>query len=235
MHKPVPHLFAISITLFINGCVHRSGANGWQPIFDGKTLSGWSAPDMSYWRVEDAAITGETTKDHNPPRNQFIVWQGGDVADFEFKFQVRIFGDQSNSGMQFRSAVKEFGLVHGYQADLDGAGKYFAGIWDESGPRHSLAARGQSVIIAGDGTKQTRTLPGVETALQGIDLSKWTEYHLKAVGPRIQLWINGVLTTELEDHERGKAAASGVIAMPIIPGEPMKVQFRDLKLKRLNP
>jgi hypothetical protein len=36
----------------------------------------------------------------------------------------------------------------------------------------------------------------------------------------------------LEDREIGKASASGVIAMPIIPGEPMKVQYRDLRLKR---
>lgn len=233
MHKTIRLLGAAVVAIAMSGCVHHPGTAGWQSIFDGKTLDGWSAPDMGYWRVEDDAITGETTREHNPPRNQFIVWQGGDVADFEFKFEVRIFGEQSNSGMQFRSAVKDHGLVHGYQADLDGAGKYFAGIWDEYGPRQSLAARGQSVVIAADGTKTTHALTGLDAAMRGIDLSQWTEYHLKAVGPRIQLWINGVLTTELEDHEAGKAAASGVIAMPIIPGEPMKVQFRHLQLKRL--
>jgi hypothetical protein len=41
------------------------------------------------------------------------------------------------------------------------------------------------------------------------------------------------MTAELEDHELGKATASGVLAMPIIPGEPMKVQYRNLQLREL--
>jgi hypothetical protein len=38
----------------------------------------------------------------------------------------------------------------------------------------------------------------------------------------------------LEDRETGKAASSGVLAMPIIPGEPMKVQYKDIQLKVLS-
>jgi hypothetical protein len=35
------------------------------------------------------------------------------------------------------------------------------------------------------------------------------------------------------DREKGKAASSGVLAMPIIP-EPMKVQYKDIRLKVLR-
>jgi hypothetical protein len=35
----------------------------------------------------------------------------------------------------------------------------------------------------------------------------------------------------LEDRETGKSAAAGVLAMPIIPGESMKVQYRNLVLR----
>jgi Domain of Unknown Function (DUF1080) len=204
---------------------------GWQALFDGKTLTGWSAPDLSYFRVEDGAITGETTKEHNPPRNQFIVWQGGEVADFEVSFEFRIFGPASNSGLQFRSQVKEHGLVHGYQADIDGKAKFFGGIWDEYGTRKSLSARGQHTVIAVDGSRTVKPIAEAAT-LEGLKLDQWTRYHVTAIGPRIELRINGVLATVLEDHETGKAAASGVLAMPIIPGEPMKVQYRDVRLKR---
>ena len=204
---------------------------GWEQLFDGKTLTGWSAPDMSYFRVEDGAITGETTREHNPPRNQFIVWQGGDVADFEMVFEFRIFGPASNSGMQFRSQVKEHGLVHGYQADIDGQAKFFGGIWDEYGTRKSLAARGQQVVIAADGSRTVTPLLEAG-ALTGLRLDAWTEYRIIAVGPRIELRINGIVAAVLEDHETGKAATKGVLAMPIIPGEPMKVQYRDLRLRR---
>ena len=99
---------------------------------------------MSFWKVEDGAITGEVTADHKPPENNFIVWQNGEVADFELRFRFRIMGKAANSGMQFRSEVKDRGLVHGYQADMSGDGKWTGGIFDEYGPRGSLAARGDS-------------------------------------------------------------------------------------------
>jgi hypothetical protein len=46
------------------------------------------------------------------------------------------------------------------------------------------------------------------------------------------LEINGRKVSELLDREKGHAAAEGVLAMPIIP-EPMRVQYKDIKLKRL--
>src|SRR4051812_26933684 len=64
-------------------------ADGFIPMFDGKTLDGWKAPDMSFWRVEDDAITGEVTADHKPKENVFLTWQGGEAKDFEMKFRFR--------------------------------------------------------------------------------------------------------------------------------------------------
>ena len=217
------------------GCAHRFGpsSSDGQLIFDGRTLKGWSAPDMSYFSVEDGAITGTTTTAHNPPRIQFIVWQGGEVRDFELKFEFRIFGEKANSGMQFRSQVREFGLVHGYQADMDGVGKYLGGIWDEYSPRNSLAARGESVVIAANGQRTVAALPGAADLLKGLNLHEWNEDQITAIGPMITLRINGQVVSDLADHEVGKAAAAGVLAMAIIPGDPMKVQFRNLRLKRL--
>jgi hypothetical protein len=217
------------------GCAHRVGsppADG-QSLFDGQTLKGWSAPDMSYFSVEDGAITGTTTTEHNPPRIQFIVWQGDEVRDFELKFEFRIFGEKANSGMQFRSQVREFGQVHGYQADMDGTGKFLGGIWDEYSPRGSLATRGESVVIAANGQRTVAALPDAVDLLKGLNLHEWNTYQITAVGPAIILRINGKVVATLVDHEVGRAGAAGVLAMAIIPGDPMKVQFRHLRLKRL--
>ena len=203
----------------------------WKKIFNGKTLEGWKAPDMSYFSVEDGAITGQTTREHNPPENQFIVWQGGTVDDFELRFKFRLFGPKANSGMQFRSQVRERGLVHGYQADMATAGPYLGAIWDEYGERRSLAARGEKSVIDEAGQKTATRFAAAEGLLKGISLEDWNEYHITARGPHIVLRINGEVTAELEDRETGKAASSGVLAMPIIPGEPMKVQYKDIQLK----
>lgn len=214
--------------------VPRLEGEGWKRIFNGKNLDGWKAPDMSYFSVEDGAITGQTTREHNPPENQFIVWQGGTVDDFELKFKFRLFGPKANSGMQFRSQVKERGLVHGYQADMATSGPYLGAIWDEYGERRSLAARGEKSVINEAGQKTATRFAAAEALLKGLSLQDWNEYHITARGPHIVLRINGEMTAELEDHETGKAASSGALAMPIIPGEPMKVQYKDIQLKVLS-
>ena len=213
----------------------QAGTNSkapWIKIFDGKTLQGWKAPEMSYFSVEDGAITGTTTKDHNPPYNQFIVWQNGEVRDFELKFKFRIFGAKSNSGMQFRSQVKDKGLVWGYQADIATTVPYLGGIWDEYGTRKSLAARGQKSVIDESGKKTIIEENNPDSILGKINLEEWNEYYISAIGSRIILKINGRKTAELDDREAMKSAASGVLAMPIIPGEPMKVQYKEIKLRR---
>lgn len=205
--------------------------DGFRPIFDGKTLEGWSAPDMSYFSVRDGAITGEVTAERKPPRNQFIVWKGGTVKDFELKFKFRIEGAKANSGMQFRGTVKEHGLIHGYQADIAKTGPYLGGIWDEYGTRNSLAARGSRVVIDEEGKKTKEAF--ADPLEGGIDLSQWNDYKITARGSKIALEINGKVTAELDDRERGKAAAEGVLGMPVIP-EPMVVQYKDILLKDLK-
>ena len=59
------------------------------------------------------------------------------------------------------------------------------------------------------------------------------EYHITAIEPHITLRINGQVTAELDDRETGKAMRRGVLAMPIIPGEPMKVQYKEIRLKKI--
>ncbi|MGH9427920.1 MAG: 3-keto-disaccharide hydrolase [Terriglobia bacterium] len=183
-------LFIAILPLVSFGSPHSEG-QAWKKIFNGKTLDGWKAPDMSYFSVEDGAITGQTTREHNPPENQFIVWQDGRVNDFKLKFKFRLFGPKANSGMQFRSQVKERGLVHGYQADMATSGPYLGAIWDEYGERRSLAARGEKSVINEAGQKTATRFAAAEALLKGINLEDWNEYHITARGPHIVLRIKG--------------------------------------------
>ena len=220
---------------FLKSCASDGGIDGesgFKTIFDGKTLDGWKAPDMSYFSVQDGAITGEVTPKRLPPYNQFIVWQGGTVRNFDLRFRFRIFGPKANSGMQFRSTVKDKGLVWGYQADIAMSGPYLGGIWDEYGPRKSLAARGESVTIDEAGKRKILKIGDPADLAQGIDITTWTDYRILAQGSHLQLEINGKKMCELDDREQGKAAAEGILAMPVIP-EPMRVQYKDIRIKIL--
>jgi hypothetical protein len=95
---------------------------GFRQIFDGRSLTGWDG-DPSLWRAEGGAIVGETTAAAPLKQNSFLIWRGGEPADFELKLEFRI--NATNSGVQYRSAqVPPSGdigkwVLRGYQADID--------------------------------------------------------------------------------------------------------------------
>src|SRR5262249_20377658 len=97
----------------------------------------------------------------------------------------------------------------------------------------SLAVRGEKVVIDENGKKTVTPFATADALMKFINLEKWNEYDIIARGPHIILKINGHLMSELTDLEKGKAASSGVIATPIIP-EPMKVQYKNLRLMRMQ-
>lgn len=76
---------------------------GWTSLFDGSTLKGWDG-DMSYWHVEDGAIVAESTCER-PTGTIYLIWQGGEPADFELKMEMRGEGAGINSGIQYRGSI----------------------------------------------------------------------------------------------------------------------------------
>lgn len=73
-----------------------------RPIFDGRTLDGWTY-DPVYWRVEEGCIVGEVTPETLLERNSFIIWRGDAPADFELKMEYRV-SAEGNSGINYRSS-----------------------------------------------------------------------------------------------------------------------------------
>src|SRR5881628_3350733 len=74
---------------------------GWTSLFDGKTLNGWSG-DRN-WKVEDGAIVIESTCEQ-PTGTVYLVWQGGEAADFELKLEMKGTGN-INGGVQYRGWI----------------------------------------------------------------------------------------------------------------------------------
>src|SRR6478672_9860674 len=74
---------------------------GWTSLFDGKTLAGWSGDNN--WKVEDGAITIESTCE-KPTGTVYLVWKGGEAADFELKLEMKGTG-AINGGVQYRGWI----------------------------------------------------------------------------------------------------------------------------------
>jgi len=207
------------------------GDDGFKPIFNGKDLAGWDGnPD--FWRVEDGAITGQTTAEKPTKGNTFIIWRAGvSVDDFELKLEYKIIG--GNSGVQYRSFEPgEKWVVGGYQADIDSSDR-FSGILYGERDRGILATRGQKVVIGDDHKPKVSGELGDARELQGkIKKEDWNEYHITARGNHLLHRINGQVMVDVTDEDKTGRRASGILALQLHAGPPMKVQFKNVRLKR---
>lgn len=199
---------------------------GWQSLFNGKDLEGWSG-DPRLWRVEDGVIVGESDDaSRKLAENSFLILQGAEPADFELEFQARVTGD-NNSGVQYRSRTLDAGRwsVAGYQLDLHPKPTQLGMLYEEQG-RGVVCERGQRVKLW-DTPNVTGTLEVPE-----VDLSVWNSYRIVAQGYVLRHFVNGRLAAEIQDTQPEKRAAKGVIALQMHAGPAMKVEFKDLRIRR---
>ncbi len=207
---------------------------GYTSLFDGKTLEGWDG-DPKFWRVEDGTITGQTTAENPTNGNTFIIWTGGQTGDFELKLEYKIIG--GNSGIQYRS-FKADGpdgwRIGGYQADFE-AGDTYSGILYGERFRGILANRGQKTVIGDDHKPKVVGSVGESAEIQKkIKKEDWNDYHISAKDFHFVHRINGVLTAECTDEDMKDRRADGLLALQLHAGPPMKVQFRNIRIKHLK-
>ena len=238
MIKASPVLLPIGIFFVFTSCQRPVVEKVVEPknpefvsIFDGKTLDGWDG-NPKFWRVEDEAITGQTTEENPTEGNTFIIWRQSEVVNFELTLEYRIFN--GNSGIQYRSfeVPDEPWVVGGYQADFE-AGDRYSGIMYGERYRGVLADRGQKTVIGTDGKPQIVGEVGdADTIGKAIKKEEWNEYHIIAQGNHFVHKINGVVTCEVTDED-DEARTTGILALQLHAGPPMKVQFRKIRLKKI--
>jgi 3-keto-disaccharide hydrolase len=197
-------------------------------LFNGKDLTGWDGNPES-WSVVDGCITGVTTNEKRLPYNQFLIWRGGTVKNFELTAKIRQSGN--NSGIQYRSKeLKEVGpwSIGGYQCDVHPQPANNAMLYDERG-RGIVAQNGQTVIIDRDGNKWLVK----ETEPVKVDVAEWNEYTVIARGNHLIHKLNGQVTVDVIDHQESQRELEGLLAIQIHQGPAMKVQVKDIVLKEL--
>src|SRR5688572_21900059 len=219
--------------------------DGFEPIFDGKTFTGWKTSDPDPWSIQDGAITGTITKERPLTENRYLIWKGsekapqGELADFELKLKSRVRGEGAiNNGFQFRSKRMRNGWdVAGYQVDnnlnVNNVSPWLVRLYDEHG-RHDLALRGQRTTFGPDGKATHEKIEGAGGE-PWFKLEEWHEYHLACVGNRITLEVEGRLAAEVVDNDPKQFDAAGILALQLHSGPPTVAQFKDVRLKILKP
>lgn len=174
-------------------------------------------------------MVGKTKGPEHLAYNEFLIWRGGVVRNFELRAKVKC--SASNSGIQYRSqelpAVGKW-VVGGYQCDIHPNAPYNGMVYDERG-RGIIVQNGQHVVIDDKGAKWLSS----EHDPIKVDVTQWHDYVIIAQGNRLIHKINGKVTIELVDHDAKDRELEGLLAFQVHKGPAMVVQIKDVMLKEL--
>ena len=202
-------------------------AEGWQKLFDGKSLKGWEPKGgTAQYEAKDGTIVGTTV---DGSKNTFLT--RGPYSDFILELDVKC-DLELNSGMQIRSHVyekdtsqpsqpkriREKGEVYGYQCEITTRDKGTSGnFWDE-----------------GRWTKWHDDFANKPEAAKAFKDGEWNHYRIVAQGDHIQSWVNGVACADFHDS----MDASGFIGLQVHSVKsgsgPFQVRWKNIWLRELK-
>ncbi|WP_353196410.1 DUF1080 domain-containing protein [Parapedobacter defluvii] len=194
--------------------------DGWEPLFDGETLTGWQAVGgEAPYAVEDGAIVGTMTAE---TPNSFLITEK-EYGDFILELDVKLEGETTNSGIQTRSHLdKEAnngrGRVYGRQVEIDPAPRaWTGGIYDE-------ARRGWLYPLDLN-----------ESAKSAYKKEEFNHIRIEAIGNETKTWVNDVPVAYVVDT----LDATGFIGLQVhgINDEALagkKVYFKNIRIQTEN-
>lgn len=194
----------------------KGSEKGWVNLFDGKTLNGWkSVGGKAPYTIEGDAIVGRMTK--GTP-NSFLITEK-EYGDFILELDIKLEGDQTNSGVQTRShldpnANDGRGRVYGRQVEIDPSSRaWTGGIYDE-------ARRGWLYPLDLN-----------ENAKKAYKPEAYNHIRIEAIGDELRTWVNDIPVAYVVDT----IDRTGFIGLQVhsIPAEldGKKVYFKNVKIK----
>jgi hypothetical protein len=208
---------------------------GFTPLFDGKTLSGWTVNCLpkdrkeaaTAWTVDRGTILANTIG--HPEHFYIMLATKKEYGDFVLRLRIQIErGVTGNSGIQIRSRYNaQTGWMEGPQIDINPPNPELTGkLWNEGpGPHRWLSnepIKGFKFFYAdqGDG---------------------WSDLEITAKGMKIRSALNGVTVVDydgsgvLDDelHKKGNVGIRGMIGLQIHSNDELKLRFKDLRIKEL--
>ncbi len=215
-----------SAALFLAGLTSW-GAENLQPLFDGKSLTGWvQRGGKAKYEVADGCIVGSTV---TGTPNSFLCTEknhGDFILELEVKGDARL-----NSGIQVRSECFDretsvehgtrqlkipAGRVHGYQVEVDPSPtrRWSGGLYDEG-------RRGWLFPL--DKNKE---------AGAAYNIGEWNKYRIECVGDSLRTWVNGVPAADLVDS----MTLTGLIGLQVHGSKQadLQVRWRNLRLQDLG-
>ncbi len=206
MHRQL--IIALVLVLMVIAAAGDAlAAEGFKPLFDGKTLNGWKALPGGKWEVKDGVIRGTSAKSE---RRHGLLASDKEYADFVVKFKFCVI--KGDSGFYFRSdKVKSSVGVNGFQMEVDNS-KEVGGLYETGGRAW---------------TKR----PDPKLIKKIFKPKQWNEASITAIGKDVTVRLNGEITAQLKND---KGRTKGYFAMQLHGSMDMEVMFKDIEVKEVK-
>lgn len=172
-------------------------------LFNGENLDGWTNYGTENWYVENGLLVCES----GPDEQYGYLKTKEHYDDFELTLEFKQEAN-GNSGVFIRSTV-DGTKVSGWQVEVAPPGHDTGGIYE---------SYGRGWLIKPD--------PEKDAALK---MGEWNKMKIRAKGPNITTWLNGVEMVDFVDEKIGEGV--GGIALQIHDGGGIKVYWRNIELK----
>ena len=200
-------LALVCSALFLCQSSHAKNQSG-VPLFDGKSLNGWTALPGGTWTVENGAIVGKSPK--SEARHGMLL-SNKQYSDFVVTAKFRV--HSGDSGFYFRSErVKSNVSVNGFQVEVD-TSQETGGLY-ETGGRAWVKQPNEKAV------QKRAYKPG-----------EWTTLELRAVGRDVEVKINGVVSSKLTND---KGRVKGHFGLQLHGGQDMHVEFKDINIQEIT-
>lgn len=215
--------------------VARSAEAGFVPLFDGKTLDGWTIhcrlQDKAFasraWTVDQGTILANSLG--HTEHFYILLATNDEYGDFVLRLRFQVDrGVTGNSGIQIRSRYNaETGWMEGPQIDISPPQPELTGkLWNE-GP-------GEHRWLSNEPVAGTRFFYSDEG-------DGWNDLEITAQGMTIKSVLNGVTVVDyngagvLDDelHKQYNVGTRGVIGLQLHSYHELKLRFQDIRIKRL--
>ena len=200
-------IFSIFTFASLGLLTNMASAQGWEPLFNGKDLTGWHTQPGGEWKVVDGVIVGTSASSE---RRHGLLVSDRELTNFilRAKFRVR----EGNSGLYFRAEETDTNVaVRGFQAEVDRSSAV--------GGLYETAMRGWV------------RKPDPDVIENILTHGEWVSITVTAIDDDVTVSLNGTTVTELLGDK--ESLKKGRIALQLHGGQNMHVEFKDIAVLKL--
>ena len=179
----------------------------YQTLFNGKDFTGWKVPkNNTWWKVVDGTIVAQS----GPKKKGSTLWTEESFTDFiveaEFKFDGK--GD---SGIFLRNDKQQIqiGISGSLKRDMT----------------CSPYIPGKGYPVEAEEKKGTKGVKGL------LKINEWNKMQVRVIGPKYEVKLNGV---PVMTYTSENAIEEGPIGLQLHAGRDMRIDFRNLMLRKLK-